>query len=82
MIALANEVDHLKRNHYSIDRDVQEMSELINSVNNRFSPCLSVGPFLASQLVQLSTVVAKHGQFLYTTKLQVNQANNVGAHTS
>ncbi|KAJ9067602.1 hypothetical protein DSO57_1037448 [Entomophthora muscae] len=30
LIALANKVDHLKQDHSSLDRDVQEMSELID----------------------------------------------------
>ncbi|KAJ9083935.1 hypothetical protein DSO57_1029424 [Entomophthora muscae] len=48
LIALANEVDHLKQDHAELDRDIQEMSELIDSVNDRFAPCLMVGPSLTS----------------------------------
>ncbi|KAJ9088450.1 hypothetical protein DSO57_1023042 [Entomophthora muscae] len=39
LIALANEVDYLKQDHAKLNRDVQEMSELIDSVNYRFAPC-------------------------------------------
>ena len=35
LITLANEVDLLKRDHSNLDKDVQEMSELIDLVNNR-----------------------------------------------
>ncbi|KAJ9076809.1 hypothetical protein DSO57_1022757 [Entomophthora muscae] len=58
------------------------MTELIDFVNDRFSPCLSVGPSLTSCLAELSTVVITQGQKLDATEQQTDLANNVGAHTS
>ncbi|KAJ9052869.1 hypothetical protein DSO57_1029858 [Entomophthora muscae] len=59
---------HLKQDHLSLDKDVQEMSELIDSVNYRFSPCLLVGPSLTSCLAELSTVVITYGYQLDVTE--------------
>ncbi|KAJ9059417.1 hypothetical protein DSO57_1002415, partial [Entomophthora muscae] len=46
LIALANEVDHSKKNYDILDKGFQEMTELIDSSNDCFSPCLfkSCGP--------------------------------------
>lgn len=82
LITLANEVDLLKRDHSNLDKDVQEMSELIDSVNDRFAPCLSVGPSLTSRLAELSTVVTTHGQRLDFTERQADLAYNTGTRTS
>ncbi|KAJ9049587.1 hypothetical protein DSO57_1022827 [Entomophthora muscae] len=79
LIALANKVDHLKRDHTELDRDVQEMNEAIISVNDRFTPCLSVGPSLTSCLAELSTIVTTQGQRLDVTEQQTTQAINTGA---
>ncbi|KAJ9066770.1 hypothetical protein DSO57_1006381 [Entomophthora muscae] len=82
LIALANEVDHLKSEHSELDKDIQEMSEVIDLVNDRFSPCLSVGPSLNSQLAELSMVVTAQGLCLDITEQQTTLANNKGAHIS
>ncbi|KAJ9049362.1 hypothetical protein DSO57_1025381 [Entomophthora muscae] len=58
------------------------MSELINSVNHRFAPCLSVCLSLTSQLAELSLVVSAQGQHLDVTEWQTTIANNTGTHTA
>ncbi|KAJ9066245.1 hypothetical protein DSO57_1011572 [Entomophthora muscae] len=80
LIPLANEVDQLKRDHTELDKDILEMNDVINSVNDRFAPCLSVGPSLTSQLAELTTIVTTQYQRLDTTAQQSTQAFDTGAH--
>ncbi|KAJ9070851.1 hypothetical protein DSO57_1003314 [Entomophthora muscae] len=79
IISLANKVDQLKQDHTELDRGVQEMNGVIDSVNNRFAPCLSVGPSLTSRLAELSTIVTAQGQRLDATAQKITQAVNTGA---
>ncbi|KAJ9083279.1 hypothetical protein DSO57_1036237 [Entomophthora muscae] len=80
LIALANKVDQLKWDHTELDRDIQEINEVIESVNDRFASCLSVRPSLTSRLAELSTIVTTQGQHLDTTAQQTTQAASTGAH--
>ncbi|KAJ9078093.1 hypothetical protein DSO57_1010465 [Entomophthora muscae] len=58
------------------------MSELIDSVNDMFVPCLSVGPSLTSRLAELSSVVTTQGQNLDVTEWQTTLATNTGICTA
>ncbi|KAJ9070109.1 hypothetical protein DSO57_1011724 [Entomophthora muscae] len=58
------------------------MSEVIDAVNNRFSPCLLVGPPLTSCLAELLTVVTTYGCWLDVTERHANQANSMSTRTS
>lgn len=82
LIALANRVDHMKHYNDALDIEFQEMTKLIDSVNEKFSPCLFFGPSLTSQLDELSTVVINKGHQLDTAEQQTGRAAKAGTHNT
>ncbi|KAJ9072112.1 hypothetical protein DSO57_1030503 [Entomophthora muscae] len=72
----------MKQDHSELDKDVQELHKVVDSVNDRFVPCLLVGLSLTSQLAELSSVVTTQGQCLDATEQQTALANNMGTCTA
>ncbi|KAJ9072221.1 hypothetical protein DSO57_1029824 [Entomophthora muscae] len=78
LIALANRLYHMKQHHNTLDKDFQEMTKLIDSVNEQFSSCLLVGISLTLRLAEHSTVVTNQGHQLDTAEQQTGCTAEAG----